>query len=131
MPPATIKFLSVEDVLLIHQDTMEHEGGGRGVRELALLTSAVMMPQQCFAGEYLHPDLAAMAGAYLFHLCRNHRFIDGNKRASAMAMLVFLDVNGCTVLPRQEDLEKTTFAVAAGELTKEQVTNWLRSVMPG
>ena len=81
------RFLSVEDVLLIQSDTLEHEGGLAGVRDFGLLESAVMMPRQQFGGVHLHRTLAEQAAAYLFHLCRNHPFNDGNKRAAVLAAL--------------------------------------------
>ncbi len=62
-----IRFLSVDDVLAIQEDTIRHEGGLGGLRDPGLLESAVTMPRQGIGGEYLHPDLAAMAAAYLFH----------------------------------------------------------------
>ena len=120
-----IRFLSVEDVLAIHEDTIEHEGGMTGVRDPGLLESAVMMPQQRFDGQYLHNGLAAMAAAYLFHIAQNHPFHDGNKRAAVLAALVFLDVNGATSLPESQALEAMTFAVASGNATKDELTDWM------
>lgn len=119
------RFLSVDDVLAIHQDTIEHEGGHAGLRDPGLLESAVMMPQQQFGGRLLHPTLAAMAAAYLFHIVQNHAFRDGNKRTAAMAALVFLDANGVKKMPAPRGLEKTTLRVAAGETTKEELTEWM------
>jgi death-on-curing protein len=120
-----IRFLSVDDVLAIHEDTISKEGGSASLRDAGLLESAVLTPRQKFGGEYLHPDLAAMAGAYLFHIASNHAFVDGNKRAAAMAALVFLDVNGCTKLPPPKDLERVTLSVAAGQMPKESLTKWM------
>ena len=121
------RFLSVGDVLAIHEDTIREEGGLPGVRDLGLLISAVMMPQQRFAGAYVHDGVAAMAAAYLFHIARNHPFHDGNKRAGVLAALVFLEVNGVTRLPDPVELERVTLAVAASETTKDELTSWLRS----
>ncbi len=122
-----IRFLSVEDVLLLHADTIEHEGGGHRIRDLGLLESAVMTPQQTFSGQYLHEDEAAMAAAYLFHIALNHPFVDGNKRAAALASLVFLDVNGVTKLPDPVEMEQRTLAVAAGDLSKDDLIAWFRA----
>ena len=125
----TLRFLSVDDVLAIHADTMAQEGGLGGVRDPGLLDSAVMMPQQRFGGQYLHQDIAAMAAAYLFHIAQNHPFHDGNKRAAVMSALVFLDVNGITNLPTPDELEATTLSVASGQIGKRQLTDWLRERM--
>lgn len=123
---ATIRFLSVDDVLAIQQNTIEREGGAAGLRDAGLLESAVLMPQQRFAGEYLHADLAAMAAAYLFHLVQNHAFQDGNKRVGALAALVFLSANGVESLPEPDDLEAMTMRVARSEASKEELTEWMR-----
>ena len=119
-------FLSVDDVLVMHEDTLRHEGGLGGVRDLNLLDAAVAMPRQQFAGQYLHEDLPAMGAAYLFHLAQNHPFHDGNKRVAALACLVFLDSNGVKRLPPARDLERVTMSVADGKLAKTEVMDWLR-----
>ena len=118
------RFLSVEDVLLIHQDTMQHEGGAPGLRDPALLESAVMMPRQQFGGKYLHENMACMAAAYLFHIAQNHPFHDGNKRVAVMSALVFLDVNGIELLPETDVLEAVVMAVASSAMSKQQLTEW-------
>ncbi len=121
-----IRFLAVADVLLIHENTIHHEGGMAGLRDPGLLESAVLMPQQQFGGEYLHPGLPEMAAAYLFHIAQNHAFHDGNKRTAAMAALIFLGANGVTRLPAPDELERMTLAIAAGEATKSQLIEWMR-----
>jgi len=121
-----IIFLSVDDVLLAHTDTIDIDGGSHGVRDHGLLDAAVAMPRQQFDGEYLHEDLAAMAAAYLFHLAQNHPFVDGNKRAAVMAALAFLKANGVARLSNQEELEAVTREVASGELGKDALTTWIR-----
>lgn len=122
-----IIFLSVDDVLLLHADTIDIDGGSHGVRDHGLLDAAVAMPRQQFDGTYLHEDLAAMAAAYLFHIAQNHPFIDGNKRAAVMSALAFLSVNGMELTMSPKELEAITLKVAAGEMAKETLTNWLRS----
>ncbi len=84
------------------------------------------MPQQQFSGTYLHEGLAEMAAAYLFHIAANHPFLDGNKRAAAMSTLLFLDANGTGLLPAQDEMEATTLKVAAGEMSKQELTLWMR-----
>ena len=127
MPPT---FLSVDDVLALHESTIEVEGGSPGIRDLGLLESAVMMPQQQFGGEYLHASVAEQAAAYLFHLAQNHAFVDGNKRVAVLAALVFLSVNNATPLPPPEALEAVVLRVAASEMTKAELTEWLTAQLP-
>jgi death-on-curing protein len=82
-----------------------------------------------FGGEYLHPALAKMAAAYLFHICRNHAFNDGNKRVAVLSALIFLRAHGIERLPEPEDLEAVTLEVAAGERGKDGLTDWLCGVV--
>ena len=81
MSPETI-FLNVDTVLIIHQRMITEFDGDGGIRDHGLLESAVAMPRQQFRGKYLHSGLAKQAAAYLFHICNNHAFIDGNKRTA-------------------------------------------------
>lgn len=120
-------FLDVDDVLMLHEDTLAQEGGASGVRDAGLLEAAVMMPQQQWGGVYLHEDLGAMAAAYLFHIASNHPFVDGNKRAAALAALVFLDNNGVEKLPDPAELERVTLQVAASEMGKAALIEWWRA----
>ncbi len=122
----SIRFLSVDDVLAIHEDTIASEGGPAGIQDPGLLESAVLMPQQQFGGEYLHAGLPAMAAAYLFHIAQNHAFHDGNKRTAALSALIFLEVNGVKLLPEPDALERTTLAVAASRCGKQELTQWMR-----
>jgi len=120
------RFLSVEDVLLIHADTIRHEGGMDGLRDHGLLEAAVMMPRQQFGGAYLHRTLAEQAGAYLFHLCCNHPFNDGNKRVCVLATLVFLQANGVESVPDPVPLEDVTMRCAAGSISKQEAIAFFR-----
>jgi death-on-curing protein len=87
-------FLTLDEVLGIHADQVRSYGGSAGLRDLELLRSAIAMPETTFDGEYLHPSVFEMAAAYLFHLARNHPFVDGNRRTAIMCALVFLGFNG-------------------------------------
>src|ERR1035441_218711 len=86
-------FLLLDEVLEIHEQQIERYGGASGVRDAAALESAIATPQATFGGEFLHRSMPAMAAAYLFHLCQNHAFVDGNKRAGANAAITFLLMN--------------------------------------
>jgi death-on-curing protein len=77
MPPP--RFLTIDEILDLHADQIRRYGGSHGVRDRGLLDSALAMTSQAFGGQYGHPDLPAMAAAYLYHLVRNHPFVDGNK----------------------------------------------------
>jgi len=129
-----IRFLSLQNVLHIHENTIAEEGGAAGVRDEGLLASAVDMPRASFGGDYLHIGLAEMAAAYLFHICQNHAFVDGNKRTAAFTALLFLSLNGIPDegLPDETALENVVLQVAAGALTKSSVAQFLRdSGIPG
>lgn len=119
-------FLSVEDVVCIHANTVEHEGGLEGIRDYPLLESAVMMPQQQFEGRYLHQNIPAMASAYLYHITQNHPFYDGNKRAGVISAFIFLDANGFDLTASAADLEKLVFGIASGEISKDETVRWMQ-----
>ncbi|MFL5398564.1 MAG: type II toxin-antitoxin system death-on-curing family toxin [Myxococcales bacterium] len=112
------RFLLLEEVLGIHAHQIEIYGGAFGVRDAGLLLSAVAAPQASFAGELLHGTLFEMAAAYLFHLARNHPFIDGNKRAALASALVFLELNDVSIDARDEELTGMVVRVATGEESK-------------
>lgn len=119
-----VRFLSVDNVVRLHERTIQTEGGSTGIRDRALLDSAVSAPRQSFGGEYLHPTLASMAAAYLFHLVKNHPFVDGNKRAGALSCLLFLYKNG-QPLPEPEELERMTVGIADSSISKNDTMAWL------
>jgi death-on-curing protein len=119
-------FLSLEEVLEIHADQVRRFGGDPGVRDLTLLESAVAQPQAGFGNRYLHSDLFEMAAAYLFHMVRNHPFVDGNKRTGAAAALVFLKLNEIDVRLTNPALVKTVVGVAQGKIGKAAVAELFR-----
>jgi len=121
-----IRFLTVAEVLLIHQDQISRYGGSLGLRDASLLSSAVAMPEAQFSGEYLHEDIFDMAAAYLFHLCQNHAFVDGNKRVSLAACLVFLDLNGVFLEDNAENFYDMVIDVTLGKTRKPEIASLLR-----
>lgn len=114
-------FLEVDDVLQIHADQLGVYGGGAGLRDRGLLQSAVAQPRASFGGELAHEGLFAMAAAYLFHIVKNHPFVDGNKRTGLLAAIVFLDVNGIGIEHPSEALYELTMGVAEGRIDKPAV----------
>ena len=121
-------FLTVEDALYIHRNQVETFGGEHGVRDLALLESALAQPRATFTGTYLHTGLFDMAAAYLYHVVQNHPFLDGNKRTGVVLALTFLDWNGVVVFPDNDGLVAITVRVASGDADKSQVSEFLRSI---
>jgi death-on-curing protein len=127
--PENCFHLTVEIVREIHAEAIAKFGGSDGVRDLALLESAVGAPQASFAGKSPYKDLAEVAAAYLFFLCRNHPFIDGNKRAALGACIVFLRLNG--IEPRSDgpEWEELTLAVASSAVDRDETTAQLRKLL--
>lgn len=122
------EFLDVDDVLELHATQLERYGGAPGLRDLALLESAVSQPRTSFDGKYLHDGLFAMAAAYLFHIVCNHPFVDGNKRTGLLSAVVFLDLNGIAIEHPSEALYHVTVGVAAGRIDKLAVTHELQVI---
>ncbi len=119
-------FLSVAMVQQIHEDQIQRYGGSLGVRELGLLESAVAMPQAGSVKQYFHTDIFEMAAAYLFHLVKNHPFVDGNKRVGAMAAYAFLGLNRIKITASAEDFGDLTLAIAEGKAAKSAGAEFFR-----
>jgi death on curing protein len=105
----TPTFLTLAEVLDLHEESIRRYGGTSGIRDLGLLQSALAQPESTFGGQYLHPDFASMAAAYLFHIVQNHPFLDGNKRTGTAAARVFILMNGATFNPPNHELEEFEF----------------------
>jgi death-on-curing protein len=127
--PENCFHLTVEIVREIHAEAIAKFGGSDGVRDIALLESAVAAPQASFGGNSPYKDLAEVAAAYLFYLCRNHPFIDGNKRAALGACIVFLRLNGTEPSPDGPEWEELTLAVAASAIDRDEATARLRKLL--
>ena len=122
---------TVAAVKAIHREALAAHGGSAGLREPGLLESAVAAPQATMMGVPLFTDPLEIAAAYLFYLCRNHPFVDGNKRTALATCLVFLSENG--LLPDEkldtDAWEKLTMDVASSQLDREQTTARLRKLV--
>jgi death on curing protein len=120
------RFLTVQEVVVIHEWVVKRHGGSHGLRDASLLDSAVHQAQASFGGEFLHPTLFDMAAAYLVHLAANHPFVDGNKRTAWVSCRVFLDLNGYQVKARWRESERLVLKVACGQLRDwREVSRWL------
>jgi death on curing protein len=121
---------TVSAVKAIHAEVLAAHGGSEGLRDEALLESAVAAPQATMMGEPLISDPIEVAAAYLFYLCRNHAFVDGNKRTALATCLVFLSEND--LLPNEKldanEWEKLTQDVASSQLDREQTTKRFRRI---
>lgn len=121
-----IIFLTVEEVLDLHQKQVEDFGGDAGVRDLGLLQSAVAMAAGGFGGEFLHEFPHGMAAAYLFHIAANHPFVDGNKRTGLDAALTFLEMNGVTLEADHGAAGDLALGIASGKLDKAAVVAFFK-----
>ena len=122
---------TVEAVKAIHAEVLAAHGGGAGLREEALLESAVAAPLATMMGAPLFTGPVEIAAAYLFYLCRNHPFVDGNKRTALATCLVFLSKNDLLADEKLdvEAWEALTLDVAASRLDREQTTKRLRALL--
>lgn len=116
-----VVFLLLAEVIEIHHDQIERYGGQPQVRDMGLLSSAVSVPAVSFEGRLLHEDIYEMAATYAFHICRNHPFVDGNKRTALACALVFLELNGISLEDPEKILYGTMIDVACGRKGKKDV----------
>lgn len=116
-----IYFLSIEDVLAMHDLLLNEFGGAVGIRSHNLLVSAIAQPQASWGGCYLHDDIFLMAAAYAFHIIKNHPFVDGNKRTGIFSAVNFLERNNYEVDFVKGDLYQIAIDVATSELSKKKL----------
>ena len=126
-----LKHLTVETVKAIHGEVLAAHGGAAGIRDETLLESAVAAPQASMMGQPLISDPVEIAAAYLFYICCNHPFLDGNKRTALAACLVFLENN--SLLPDRKlpmnDWEQFVLDVAASKINRDETTRRLRKLL--
>jgi death-on-curing protein len=128
MTDQDIIFLTLAEIIDIHHDQIELYGGIEGIRDFTLLSSAISIPRSTFDGYFLHYDLLHMAAAYIYHLCQNHPFVDGNKRVALVAGLVFLDFNGISIDDPEEVLYPMMIKVASGKADKVFIAEILKQL---
>lgn len=122
-------FLSVSQVMKLHEVMIERHGGETGVRDMNLLESAVMSPQASFGGEYLYKDVPEKATAYLFGIAKNHAFIDGNKRSALVSTDQFVSINGCCCDATNRDMRDLTYGVAEGSISQDRACAFLKKTV--
>ena len=124
-----VVFLTLAEIIEIHNDQIENYGGGCGVRDMALLESAIAQPPGIFAGQWLHENIFMMDAAYAFHICNNHPFFDGNKRVALASALVFLEINGITIIDPKQKILEATLSMAQGQMNKNDFSTLLQSLV--
>lgn len=122
----TPRWVRDDVVLAIHDRLLAEHGGAEGVRDSGLLESALNRPKFAFKYTKPKPDLAALAAAYAFGIIRNHPFHDGNKRVGYTVCRTFLILNGREITATQADKYLTFLKVAEGNLTEDQLAEWVR-----
>ena len=122
-----MRYLSLGEIVDLHQALLEHTGGTTGIRDLGMLESALAQPRATFDGTDLHPTLVQKAAALGFSLTLNHPFVDGNKRVAHAAMEVFLLLNGIDLSATIDEQERLMLDLADGRITREQLILWLEN----
>jgi death-on-curing protein len=122
------EWLDVDIILDVHSEQLALFGGGDGLRDRGLLESALARPINKFA--YGETDLAVLAAAYAFGLAKNHPFVDGNKRVAFASVIVFLGMNEIDFDVPPEQATAMIFALAAGEVSEENLARWIRDNGP-
>jgi death-on-curing protein len=118
-------FLTLDEVLSLHEAQIRLFGGSSGVRDLGLLQSAMGNVEATLSGVFLHETLFEMAAAYLYGICRNHPFLDGNKRTAVATALAFLDMNGIEVNAEEDEFYDLVIGVAEGRVSKAALAVFL------
>lgn len=121
------EFVEIDLAIAIHNDLIETLGGSFGLRDEGLLESALSQPKASFFGQLLHPTIAEQAAAYLYHLAKNHPFVDGNKRTALGVTEAFLGMNGYDLDFSDEELYGVVLAIARGDIEKSDLAKLLKS----
>ena len=120
-----MRYLSLGEILELHDKIIDVSGGARGIRDMRALESAINQPRLTFNQIDLYADVVTKAAALCFFLVMNHPFIDGNKRVGHAAMETFLILNGFEIEASVDEQEPVILELASGKLTREIFTAWL------
>lgn len=124
-----MRFLTLNEVLELHERIIVQSGGSAGVHAIGGLESALAQPRMTFDGQELYPTLVSKAAALGFSIIQNHPFVDGNKRTGHAAIEIFLLLNGFELDKSVDEQEKIILQVASGKMNRVAFTNWLRSAI--
>jgi death-on-curing protein len=124
-----MSYLTIEQVIELHQLIIGQSGGSIGLRDQNALESAVAQPMMSFEGADLYPTIAAKAGALAHSLIQNHPFIDGNKRIGHAAMEIFLIINGYEISATVDEQEEIILGVASGQISRAEIAEWIERHM--
>jgi death-on-curing protein len=124
----TPRFLTLRQILRLHEFSIAEFGGGEGIRDRGALESAASQPSASFAGELLHGDLFEMAAAYAFHISQNQPFVDGNKRTGVMSALMFLALNGVLLADPKERIYDAMIAITERRMDKRGLAALMREL---
>jgi death-on-curing protein len=120
-----MRYLTLAEVLHLHERLLAATGGSAGIRDLAIVEAAIAQPKATFDGADLYPTLVTKAAALCFSLVRGHAFIDGNKRVAHAALEVFLVLNGCEIGAPVDEQERVFLTLAEGSMGREALVAWL------
>jgi len=115
-----------EDVLKLHDRSIDDFGGAKGIRDTGLLESALARPFQTFAGEDLYPTAFEKAAAIAESLIVNYPFIDGNKRTGMLAMVTVLPEYNFALTATEDEMYNFTINISTGEIKFENIVRWLK-----
>ncbi len=121
----SIRWVNQQALIFLHSESLAEHGGVEGIRDEGLLESALYRPLNLYNYEQ-ETDIAKLAAAYGFGIVRNHPFVDGNKRAGFLAVGLFLALNGYTLEVSQLEATQTMLALAAGEISENEFSQWLK-----
>ncbi len=121
------RWISLSQAIRIHAEQLAIFGGPAGIRDQTMLESALARPQNKWS--YGESDLVILAAAYAFGIARNHPFVDGNKRAAFMVMMIFLRKNGVTFAPLEPEASEAIIGLAAGEIDEDGLSRWIKDTL--
>lgn len=120
-----ISYLTIEQVIEIHDEMVTRYGGLPGIRDLNLLQSAIESPKTAIFRLEMYPSIFDKAAVYLYNIVKNHPFNDANKRTGYAVAVIFLLGNDVSLTFKNDDLEDMVIEVAKGKISREDLAYFL------